>query len=210
MKTLAVPIAAFVLMTTPATAQEAPGSAQIAPPSCDYGSPHPDAPEELAQFDFLIGDFAITVFRWVEGQWQEVPFSQYGPARWNGRYALGGMAIADEWYDRDPGLDPAAPRGINIRMWDDEAQEWDMTWLYTGNHQGTDLRARIEDGRLTMWQVYPERPDFRAYFERYSPDSWARIALAPDAEGNWHKTIKLQATRIACPAEIVFSPPARN
>lgn len=205
MKPVALSLAAIVLLGA-----APPQEMQIAPPSCDYGAPHPDAPPELAQFDFLIGDYAITVSRWVDGAWQAVPVEQYGPARWNGRYILGGMAIEDEWYDKDPGLDPASVRGVNVRMWDAEAGEWDMIWVYSGNYQATDLRAKMEEGRLTMWQVYPERPNFRAYFERYSPDNWARITLAPDADGGWQKTVKLSATRIPCPTDVVFNPPARN
>ena len=62
-----------------------------------------------------------------------------------------------------------------------------------------DLRARVIDGVLTMWQVYPERPDFRAYFNRYDDGSWERISLVPDGEGGWKKQFRLYARPIACP-----------
>ncbi|GAA4049344.1 hypothetical protein GCM10022213_21540 [Parerythrobacter jejuensis] len=169
---------------------------QVAPPGCSYGSPHPDAPPELAQFDFLIGDFTIAAHARRNGVWSP---PRPGPtARWNGRYILGGMAIMDEWYDPDPGFDPSSPRGVNVRRWNDGSAEWDMMWVHTAGFQVQDLRARILDGKLTMWQVYPERPNFRAYFERLGPDSWQRIALAPDEAGKWQPTFKLVATRIPC------------
>ena len=109
------------------------------------------------------------------------------------------MAIEDEWFDPDPGLVPDSPRGVNIRMWDAEAGEWDMTWIHTSGRQVQDLRAKVIEGRLTMWQVYPERPNFRADFERLGPDSWQRVQYAPDEQGEWQPTFKLVATRIACP-----------
>ena len=123
------------------------------------------------------------------------------PARWNGRYILGGMAIEDEWYDPDPGFDPATPRGVNIRMWDSDAGEWDMMWVHTSGKQVQDLRAGMVDGELTMWQAYPERPNFRATFHRLSADSWERITYARDEAGEWAKQFSLRATRIPCPSE---------
>ena len=191
-------VAAFSLCATmPASAQQA--EAELAPPRCDYGTPHPNAPEELAQFDFLIGDYTITSHAWSGGAWTP---PRPGPrARWNGYYVLGGMAIADEWYDPDPGHDADTPRGINMRMWDAESGEWDMMWVHSSARQVQDLRAKMIDGKLTMWQEYPDRPNFRAYFERLGPDSWHRITLAKDEAGEWQPTFKLVATRIECPSD---------
>lgn len=109
---------AALIATTGLAAEDTPS---LAPPSCNYGTPHPDAPEELAQFDFLIGDYAITAHAWRNGAWTP---PRPGPApRWNGYYTLGGMAIADEWFDPDPGLDPNSGRDINVRMWDPDEGE---------------------------------------------------------------------------------------
>ncbi|MGD2129646.1 MAG: hypothetical protein PVJ33_14195 [Lysobacterales bacterium] len=171
---------------------------ETAPPTCAYGEPHPNAAPELSQFAFLIGDYSITLHAWDGENWS--PPKAGVTARWNGRYALGGMAIMDEWYYPDPAQDPDAPRGVNVRMYDSENGEWDMMWLATQNHQVQDLRARMEDGRLVMWQVYPERPDFRAEFEISDPDHWARIGYTKDESGAWVKQYKLAATRIACPS----------
>lgn len=170
----------------------------LAPPACNYGAPNANAPPELAQFDFLIGDYTVSAHAWRDGEWT-VPRPGV-PARWNGRYGLDGMSIIDDWYDRDPGSDPKTDRGINVRMYDPEAGEWDMMWIHTGNHQVQDLRAKVIDGKLTMWQVYPERADFRAYFNRLGPDRWQRVSLVPGkAEDEWVPQYKLVATRIPCP-----------
>lgn len=170
---------------------------ETAPPTCEYGVPDPNAAPELAQFEFLIGDYSISLHAWTGEAW--TPPKPGVTARWNGRYVLGGMAIMDEWYNPDPAQDPDAPRGVNIRMYDPEAGEWDMMWLASGSHTVQDLRARMENGRLIMWQVYPERPDFRAEFEITDADHWARISYTKDDNSEWVKQYKLAATRLPCP-----------
>ncbi len=194
MRILAASIFASVLLTgLTATAQD------IAPPRCDYGQPHPDAPPEQEQFDFLIGDYTVTLHKWLGAGWS--PPQPGVTARWNGWYGLGGMAIVDEWYSPDPAQDPNAGRGINVRMYDPEAGEWDMMWIATSGNQVQDLRAELVDGVLRMWQVYPERPGFKAEFIIEDADHWARISYGQDKNGDWVKQFKLAATRIPCPAE---------
>jgi len=168
----------------------------IIPPRCDYGAPHENAPKELSQFSFLIGDFAITGHAWRNEAWTP---PRPGPSpRWNGWYGLGGMAIYDEWYSPDPGLAPNSPRGVNVRIYDTDSAEWKMMWVHTKGATVQDLRAEMREGVLTMWQVYPERPDFRAEFNVIDKDHWNRITYNKDENGDWVKTIKLAATRIPC------------
>lgn len=191
-------VAVSLGLVLPVNAQSA-GSApapELAAPSCDHGAAHPSAPAELAQFDFLIGDYTIAAHAWRGGAW--TPPRPGSPARWNGYYALGGMAIADEWYDVDPGHAPETPRGMNVRRWDAEAGEWDMMWLHSIGSQVTDLRARMIDDKLTMWQIYPEGSKIRSYFERLGPDNWHRITQSKNDSGEWQPTFKLVATRIPC------------
>lgn len=167
-------------------------------PRCDDGAPHPDAPDELSQFAFLVGDYQIHLHAWQGEDWS--PPQPGVTARWNGWYGLGGMAIYDEWYHPDPAQLPDAPRGVNVRMYDPEDEEWDMMWIATGAHQVQELRAKMQDGELWMWQVSPERPDFKAQFVIEDADHWARIAYKQDEDGNWVKQFKLAATRIPCEA----------
>jgi hypothetical protein len=188
-----VGLALLQFWSAPIGAQSRP---DLAPPRCDYGEPHPNAPPELAQFAFLVGDFEITLHAWRNGAWTP---PRPGPgARWNGWYGLGGMAIYDEWYDPDPGIDRAAPRGVNVRMYDPEAEEWQMMWIATGGLQVQDLRAEMRDGKLTMWQVYPDRPDFRADFTVEDTDHWYRTSYVPGDNGEWQPQFKLAASRIPC------------
>ena len=172
----------------------APIAAQAA--RCDYGTPHPNAPSELSQFSFLVGEFDITSHAWTTNGWTP---PRPGPhAQWNGRYGLGGMAILDEWYDPNPTEDPNAPRGINVRMYDAEAEQWSMMWMATGPYTVQDLKAEMRDGKLTMWQVYPDRPNFLADFTVVDADHWHRISYTPGENGEWVPQFKLAATRIPC------------
>ncbi len=164
--------------------------------SCDYGAPHADAPAELAEFAFLIGDYKITMHRWLGESWS--PPQPGVTARWNGYYGLGGMAIYDEWFNPDPAQNPAAPRGVNVRMYDPDAEEWDMMWIATSGKQVQDLRAKVIDGVLTMWQVYPERPDFRATFHVEDENRWSRVSYGKDENGDYVKQFRLAATRLPC------------
>lgn len=167
-----------------------------APPRCQPGEPHPEAPEELAQFAFLVGDFEVTLHARAGDDWTP---PRPGPrARWNGWYGLGGMAIYDEWYDPDPGLDPSSNRGVNVRFYDSEASQWKMMWIATNAAVVQDLRAEVRDGKLTMWQVYPERPNFLADFTVVDQDHWHRISYTKNDAGEWTPQFKLAATRIPC------------
>ena len=191
------PILMVMLLLTVFALPAATSAQELAPPRCDYGQPHPDAPAEMMQFAFLIGDYTVKFHAWRDEQW--TPPQPGATARWNGHYGLGGMAIVDEWFNPDPGLDPDAPRGVNVRMWDPKTEEWDMMWIATGAHQVQDLRAQVKDGKLTMWQVYPERENFKAIFEVTDDDHWARISYTKNEAGEWQKQFKLAATRVPCP-----------
>jgi hypothetical protein len=169
----------------------------LAPPKCDYGKPHPSAPSELAQFSFLIGDYTIDAQAWAGKDWT-APGQVPVPARWNGWYGLDGMAIYDEWYTQDPGVNAETARGVNVRFYDDKNKEWKMMWTSSGTLQPQDLRAEIRNGVLTMWQVYPDRPNFKAEFFSVDDDNWYRISYTKDENNNWVKQYKLSAKRLKC------------
>jgi len=188
-----LPIDAGAQTTVPG---QGDGVDEDAPSRCDFGTAHPTAPAEFSEFGFLIGDFQVTAHARSADGWTP---PRPGPrARWNGRYGLGGMIIYDEWFDPDPRQDPNAPRGVNVRFYDPEAAQWKMMWLATGAAQVADLRAEMRDGKLTMWQVYPERPGFLADFTVEDDDHWHRVSYTKDSQGEWVPQFKLAATRIPC------------
>lgn len=164
--------------------------------NCDYGSAHPDAPEEFAQFSFLIGNYDITSHAMTPQGWSP---PRPGPhARWRGHYSLDGMTITDEWYDPNPDVDPNAPRGVNVRLYDADEGVWKMMWISTVGKQVQDLRAEMRDGKLTMWNVYPADIKSLAEFTVEDADHWYRTSYVNDPDSGWVPQFRLRATRIPC------------
>lgn len=188
-----------VITATPAVGQvTGPGTVMCG----DYGAPAEGMAEEFSQFAFLIGDFTVQFRNWdaEAGDWGEPqPFT----ARWNGRYGLSGRTIIDEWFDPGFGYRPQAGAGINVRAWDAEEGIWKTAWHYTTNNEVRDLRQQVlDDGRLHLWQVYPEAAERNVWFETYENGEWARISQTQDADtGEWVNAVMLYATPADCPAD---------
>ena len=167
--------------------------------ACDFGERHPDAPEQLEEYSFLVGNHTIRAYRWLPEQndWQG-----YLETEWNGWWALDGYAIADEWFDvQFPGQPPATGRGINIRMWDGENERWSNMWMHTRNATTTELHSNMEDGKMVMYQVYPEpQTRLRVEFEVFDNGDWRRIAYAEDEDGNLTPTGRLDGIKTSCEA----------
>ncbi|MEM6639716.1 MAG: hypothetical protein AAF610_07425 [Pseudomonadota bacterium] len=173
----------------------ADGHAAASTDNCHMGTVNKAAPSELAQFSFLIGDWSVDMHRWQTDQWSP-PRPQ--KAFWRGRYALGGMAIYDEWFDIDPAVDASTPRGANLRMFDTKNAVWQMTWLHTQAYSPTDLSAKERDGNMVMWQNHPEGPSWEAEFEVVSDNQWVRTHYALDEDGKRSPLFRLVANRTAC------------
>ncbi len=159
---------------------------------CGPTVPSAGAPAETRQFEFLVGKHDVTLHAWTDSGWTPPrPVN----ARWNGWYGLEGRAIYDEWNDPQPGT---GGLGVNVRMYDPEEGVWKMMWVSTAGHQVQDLRAQVKDGVLTMWQVYPERPGWKAEFEVLDDNRWARVSYQLNGDGQWQPQFRLVATRTAC------------
>jgi hypothetical protein len=167
-------------------------SATVLADPCDFGALNPDAPSETSQFAFMIGDHEVTLHAWTGQDWTPPrPVN----ARWHGWYGLEGMAIYDEWIDPEPS---GGGRGVNVRLYDPDEAIWKMMWISTNGKRVQDLRAQMVDGRLTMWQVYPERRGWKAVFEQIDENRWARVSYLQDESGEWRPQYRLEATRRAC------------
>ncbi|MEE2566179.1 hypothetical protein [Hyphobacterium marinum] len=60
----------------------------------------------------------------------------------------------------------------------------------------------LDDGRLHLWQVYPEADQRNVWFETYEDGEWARISQSRDADtGEWVNAVMLYATPAECPAD---------
>jgi hypothetical protein len=184
----ALVLLAFALAPPGLTAQEVACTSQ----------PHPDAPPELSQFHFLIGQFDI-----VGSQWSGEDWGPRGrPSYWEGEYILGGFAVADYYYNQPPEAD-APGRGVNIRAYNPETGIWTMSWMHTNNPRKVLLLEAEEiDGLMWMYQMDdPENrfPGRRVSLHVVDEDHWYRVDEFTDDGGEtWYKTLRLEATRRVC------------
>ena len=141
-----------------------------------------------SDFDFLLGEHDVTLHAWTGDGWTP-PRPQN--AEWHGYKGLRDAVIIDEWFD------PQAGNGINVRMYDAEEKIWHMMWVSTNGKQVQDLRAQVREGTLTMWQAYPERPNWHAEFSSIDACTWARED-GVTKDGDWQPRFRLVATKRNC------------
>lgn len=89
----------------------------------EYGKPNPNAPPELSQFAFLIGEWKFDAKLKRKDGTQE-SFT----GTWEGRYVLDRHAIADE-YRMTTSAGELVVLGINLRAYDSKKKAWNMKWL---------------------------------------------------------------------------------
>lgn len=89
----------------------------------EFGKLNPNAPAELSQFAFLIGNWSFEAkVKTPDGQ----------PPRfkgtWRGRYILDGYAISDEYRMTDLS-GKLIVLGLNMRAYDASKKTWNIKWL---------------------------------------------------------------------------------
>ncbi|MDO1558958.1 hypothetical protein Q0812_05900 [Brevundimonas sp. 2R-24] len=170
-------------------------AAALSASGCDFGSRTADAPAELDQYAFLIGDHEIQMRFWrpEDQRWGDRVLR----ARWVGRWVLDGHAIADEWFGAIPeGASGPSVLGYNVRMWDAANGRWSNMWMTTAQPQVQDLPSEMRDGRMVMWQAHPApSPEWKAEFEVHADGSWTRTQYVSDGQGGWTPQFKLDARR---------------
>jgi hypothetical protein len=88
-----------------------------------FGELNTQAPDELAQFAFLIGRWRCEAkVQSADGKWQTFE------AAWLGRFILDGYAIADE-YGMTDSSGKLIVLGMNFRTYDAGKQTWNIKWL---------------------------------------------------------------------------------
>lgn len=169
------------------------------PLACYEGEQNPLAAPQTEQFAFLLGAFDAKLYPWDQetGDWAEAPIRE---AIWDGEYILDGTAIADYWFGADPAKTPDAGRGVNTRVFNPEAGEWVMTWNTWGSaYEPLVLKAKMIDGVLTMWQVYPEQEEQEeiSEFVVHDEDHWTRYTYIVNGEDR-APYFKIDSVRIPC------------
>ena len=107
-----------------------------------FGRANPEAPPELAQFDFMIGmnDCVEQRINNATGEWVE------GVRSWDAYYFMNGFAI------RDSGKSGASTNS-NIRVYDASAGEWAVTFYSAPAYGSGTWRGKMEDGNMVLRQA---------------------------------------------------------
>ena len=85
-----------------------------------YGQANPDAPAELQQFDFLIGEFNRRErIRNRDGSW-----GSWQKGEWNARYFMNGPGIIDATRNFETGIVTE-----NTRIYDEQENIWKVIWI---------------------------------------------------------------------------------
>ena len=106
-----------------------------------YGRPNTDAPEELQQFHFLVGDNeCIDHIRQADGSWQEIE------AKWNATYFMNGYGIQDKYWTNSSFVTS------NIRVFDAKRDKWIVTFFSMPGYSSGVWEGVIEDQNLVMRQ----------------------------------------------------------
>ena len=171
----------------------------------EFGTPHPEAPAELAAFAFLIGDWTCeSRIKGADGEYQTYP------ATWVGRYVMDGYVIADEFrqFDANGNL---TQLGTTYRSYNTERGAWTMKWLDALNSIWLDLGpeelggVEVSDTSVVFKHYLPEGPAreffptqtiFRITFHDISRDSFRwKAEVSTDEGASWEQVQAIEARR---------------
>lgn len=107
-----------------------------------YGLPNPDAPPELAQFAFMIGQNNCTEERLNNSTGEWVP----GTRTWDANYFMNGHAI------QDGGRSGATTNG-NIRIYDAVVAQWQVTFFSMPTYSSGTWTGGMEEQKMVLRQA---------------------------------------------------------
>lgn len=166
----------------------------------DHGTregPNPDAPPELSQFAFLIGEWrADGKWKGAGGKWK--PFT----AGWTARYILDGYVITDEFHTNDTGSEFQL-HGRTFRSYDARRKIWVMKFLNARESSWLDLGpenlggVEVTDDSITfMHRVEPDGL-LRVRFENISDVHFTwRGQMSNDGGTTLDEIMVIEAERI--------------
>jgi hypothetical protein len=151
-----------------------------------YGTLNAAAPAELATFSFLVGTWAGTgTYRDPEGK-----LTSY-ELQWIGRYALNGMAIADELRAGDG----AAVQGLQLRYFDAGTKVWTIEFLnfvqsFLRKQVNAEVGAVIQEGaRITIEQTGPGGAPGREVYTLVDADHFTYSLDNSKPDGSWDESV---------------------
>ena len=178
-----------LVAAAPASAQTPPQAPPILfqpDPDSPLGTRNPDGPAQLSEFDFVIGDWDVTItFQLQNGQEMA-----YG-ARWHNHWVLDGMMVMQEW--RGP-----YATGAEFRSFNAAAGHWEGYNIYPGTPRGwrpTSAQMNGEDMVVTIEGVDAIGPMLnRETYTDITADSFRMYSEVSRDEGesweigNYHMT----------------------
>lgn len=179
-------IAGFLLMSSLLLA----GTTYAADPPQDpavtiYGTLNPAAPAELAAFSFLVGKWTGTG-KYRDAQGKSTDFG----VLWIGRYALDGMAIADEI--RRPEADGAGIDGLTLRFFDPTSKTWTVEFLnfsrsFLRKQANASAGSVVKEGtKVTVFQSGPEGKPGREVYTVVDADHFT-YSMDVEEDGVWNE-----------------------
>lgn len=151
-----------------------------------YGTLNPAAPAELATFSFLVGTWAGTgTYRDAEGK-----LTSY-ELQWIGRYALNGMAIADELRADDGKV----VQGLQLRYFDADAKTWTIEFVnfvqsFLRKQVNAEVGAVTKDGsRITIEQPGAGGAPGREVYTLNDADHFTYSLDNSKPDGSWDEGV---------------------
>lgn len=182
-------ILGFVLVAATGAIADQPPIRYQPDPDSPIGERNPQAPAEVAQFDFLIGDWNVQI-TWFPPQGEPNTYA----AKWHNHWINDGFDVMQEW--RGPYI-----TGTEFRHFDPALGYWVGRNLYVGR-SWVDTTARIEGENMVV-VIEGGNPQEGAFLNRetyydISPNQWRMKSDRSFDDGNtWEKgRYEMIATRI--------------
>ncbi len=168
-----------------------------------FGQAHEKAPAETEEFGQLVGIWDAEVeMRTQGGSWQSS-----APGVWVWKYAIGGFAVSDLWYqgaDNLPGYLAHMGRDYLLtanRVYDVANKKWKVAWMANGagKSMGMDFGtfdANLADGEIVMSSPADMYGMQRVVFYELSEDSFRwKSEYSTDEGKTWNTVMRMLATR---------------
>lgn len=124
------------------SAQPRAGGMEYDPsPANPFGLPNPAAPQQIAQFAFIIGKSDCTEERLnnATGEWQS------SARTWDGHYIMNGFGIFDSGKS-------ASSANSNIRVYDESRGQWQVTFFAMPSYSSSVWKGGLESENMVLKQ----------------------------------------------------------
>jgi len=159
---------------------------------------NPNAPPELSQFAFLIGEFRCDAKAdRGDGTWVSLN------ATWEGRFILDGYVIADD-YRMTSAAGELLVLGTNFRLYDAQKKRWNIKWLNALGGNWVDLGAEelggvhIDETGITyaMNEPMASHAFTRATYMNISENRFTWRGEKSDDRERWEDFMVIEAYRV--------------